>query len=56
MVNMNILPLTLSVMLHILMNFLCFQHPRRPLRASASTIASICVDRREPSAYACKSS
>ncbi|WP_278799002.1 hypothetical protein [Leyella stercorea] len=27
------------------MNFLCFQHPRRPLRASASTIASICVDR-----------
>ncbi|WP_417097943.1 hypothetical protein [Leyella stercorea] len=44
---MNILPLTLSVMLHILMNFLCFQHPRRPLRASASTVTSICVDRRE---------
>ncbi|WP_443876030.1 hypothetical protein [Leyella stercorea] len=45
MVNMNILPLTLSVMLHILMNFLCFQHPRRPLRASASTVTSIRIDR-----------
>ncbi|WP_302824130.1 hypothetical protein [Leyella stercorea] len=43
-------------MLHILMIFVCFQHPRRPLRASASTVTGICVDRREPSAYACKSS
>ncbi|WP_417466750.1 hypothetical protein [Leyella stercorea] len=42
---MNILPLTLSVMLHILMNFLCFQHPRRPLRASAPTVTSIRIDR-----------
>ncbi|WP_278900776.1 hypothetical protein [Leyella stercorea] len=53
---MNILPLTLSVMLHILMIFVCFQHPHRPLRASAPTVTSICVDRREPSVYACKSS
>uniref|UniRef100_UPI003FEF3D95 hypothetical protein n=1 Tax=Leyella stercorea TaxID=363265 RepID=UPI003FEF3D95 len=44
---MNILPLTLSVMLHILMIFVCFQHPRRPLRASVSTVTSIRVDRRE---------
>ncbi|WP_302397459.1 hypothetical protein [Leyella stercorea] len=53
---MNILPLTLSVMLHILMNFLCFLHPYRPPRASASTVTGIRVDRCEPSAYACKSS
>ncbi|EHJ41346.1 hypothetical protein HMPREF0673_00868 [Leyella stercorea DSM 18206] len=40
MVNMNILPLTLSVMLHILMNFLCFQHPHLPSRASAPTVTN----------------
>ncbi|WP_303239205.1 hypothetical protein [Leyella stercorea] len=44
---MNILPLTLSVMLHILMNFLCFQYPYRPSRASASTAASIRADHYE---------
>ncbi|WP_278697891.1 hypothetical protein [Leyella stercorea] len=32
-------------MLHILMIFLCFQHPRRPSRASAPTVTSIRADR-----------